>query len=243
MFGQWWWAAWIMLLCNCVLPLSLFSQKLRRNTIWLWILSIFINLGMWFERFVIFIPSLSHEFEPWQWALLHARRGSTLRFCAGASAGSSCGSCCSSGRCRSWRSPSSRRSHRDRGTDRRARGAGHSPRARTAAEAAGSREEGTDAGRDRCISAIRMRRSPRSRKRSAARGATSRCTCRRPITRSSDGHRRGPERRAAVRADRRAVRHDIRLLDPDLDLAVLAAGGRWQSALRRGSRTPSSASS
>ena len=33
----------------------------------LFILSIFINLGMWFERFVIVIPSLSHEFEPWQW--------------------------------------------------------------------------------------------------------------------------------------------------------------------------------
>jgi len=66
-FGQWWWAAWIMLLCNCVLPLTLFSQKLRRNTTWLFMLSIFINLGMWFERFVIFEPSLSHEFEPWQW--------------------------------------------------------------------------------------------------------------------------------------------------------------------------------
>jgi molybdopterin-containing oxidoreductase family membrane subunit len=66
-FGQWWWAAWIMLICNMVLPLSLFSQKLRRNTIWLFILSLFINLGMWFERFVIVVPSLSHEFEPWQW--------------------------------------------------------------------------------------------------------------------------------------------------------------------------------
>ncbi len=32
------------------------------------ILSLFINLGMWFERFVIIVPSLSHEFEPWQWA-------------------------------------------------------------------------------------------------------------------------------------------------------------------------------
>ena len=74
-FGQWWWAAWIMLLCNMVLPLSLFSQKLRRNTIWLWILSLFINLGMWFERFVIFVPSLSHEFEPWQWHVLHADVG------------------------------------------------------------------------------------------------------------------------------------------------------------------------
>ncbi|HSQ28862.1 MAG TPA: NrfD/PsrC family molybdoenzyme membrane anchor subunit [Gemmatimonadaceae bacterium] len=66
-FGQWAWAAWIMLLCNCVLPLSLWSQKLRRNPLWLFILSLFINLGMWFERFVIVIPSLSHEFEPWQW--------------------------------------------------------------------------------------------------------------------------------------------------------------------------------
>jgi molybdopterin-containing oxidoreductase family membrane subunit len=67
LFGQWWWAAWIMLLCNMVLPLSLFKQSWRRNTTWLFILSIFINIGMWFERFVIVIPSLSHEFEPWQW--------------------------------------------------------------------------------------------------------------------------------------------------------------------------------
>ena len=66
-FGQWWWAAWILLICNMILPLSLFSQKLRRNPIWLWILSIFINIGMWYERFVIVVPSLSHEFEPWQW--------------------------------------------------------------------------------------------------------------------------------------------------------------------------------
>jgi Ni/Fe-hydrogenase subunit HybB-like protein len=67
-FGEWWWAEWIILLCNVVLPLSLYSQKLRRNTIWLWILSICINIGMWFERFVIVIPSLSHDFEPWRWA-------------------------------------------------------------------------------------------------------------------------------------------------------------------------------
>ena len=66
-FGQWWWAAWIMLTCNMILPMSLWSQKARRNTTWLFILSLFINLGMWFERFVIIVPSLSHEFEPWQW--------------------------------------------------------------------------------------------------------------------------------------------------------------------------------
>lgn len=67
-FGQWWYAAWIMLTCNMILPLSLFSQKLRRNPTWLFILSIFINIGMWYERFVIIVPGLSHEFEPWQWA-------------------------------------------------------------------------------------------------------------------------------------------------------------------------------
>jgi Ni/Fe-hydrogenase subunit HybB-like protein len=66
-FGQWWWAEWLLLSCNCFLPLTLFSQKLRRNTTWLFILSIFINIGMWMERFVIVVPSLSHEFEPWQW--------------------------------------------------------------------------------------------------------------------------------------------------------------------------------
>jgi molybdopterin-containing oxidoreductase family membrane subunit len=66
-FGQWWYAAWIMLTCNMILPLSLFSQKLRRNPSWLWMLSLTINLGMWFERFVIIVPGLSHEFEPWQW--------------------------------------------------------------------------------------------------------------------------------------------------------------------------------
>jgi Ni/Fe-hydrogenase subunit HybB-like protein len=67
-FGQWWWSAWILLLCNMVFPLSLFSQKLRRNPTWLWILSVIINIGMWYERFVIVVPSLSHEFEPWQWS-------------------------------------------------------------------------------------------------------------------------------------------------------------------------------
>src|SRR5213083_2042060 len=66
-FGQWAWAAWIMLICNMVLPMSLWSQKLRRNPSWLFILSLFINLGIWFERFVIVVPSLSHEYEPWQW--------------------------------------------------------------------------------------------------------------------------------------------------------------------------------
>ena len=68
LWGQWWWASSLLYTCNICLPLSLFSQWCRRNTTWLFILSIFINIGMWFERFVIVVPSLSHEYEPWQWA-------------------------------------------------------------------------------------------------------------------------------------------------------------------------------
>jgi len=68
-FGEWWWAEWIILTCNVILPLTFFFQKLRRNPTWLFTMSLFINLGMWFERFTIFDPSLSHEFEPWQWTM------------------------------------------------------------------------------------------------------------------------------------------------------------------------------
>jgi len=66
-WGQWWWASAILYTCNMVLPLTLFSQRLRRSPTWLFILSFTVNIGMWFERFVIVVPSLSHEFEPWQW--------------------------------------------------------------------------------------------------------------------------------------------------------------------------------
>ena len=99
-FGQWWWAAWIMLICNMILPLSLFRRSCGATRRWLFILSLFINIGMWFERFVIIVPSLSHEFEPWQWGGYLPTLGRLWRSCSAASAGSSCGSCCSSSSCR-----------------------------------------------------------------------------------------------------------------------------------------------
>jgi Ni/Fe-hydrogenase subunit HybB-like protein len=67
-FGQWAWSSAILYTCNMILPLSLFFQRLRRNPTWLFILSIFINIGMWFERWVIIVPSLSHEYSPWMWS-------------------------------------------------------------------------------------------------------------------------------------------------------------------------------
>ena len=65
--GQYAWAGWIMYTCNCIIPLSLWWRRVRRSWFWMFIISISVNIGMWFERFVIIIQSLAHEFIPAQW--------------------------------------------------------------------------------------------------------------------------------------------------------------------------------
>jgi molybdopterin-containing oxidoreductase family membrane subunit len=64
-FGDYWWATWTMITCNGVLPLFLLFRKVRRSIPALFVLSLFVNLGMWFERFVIIVVSLSFEYEPY----------------------------------------------------------------------------------------------------------------------------------------------------------------------------------
>jgi molybdopterin-containing oxidoreductase family membrane subunit len=58
---------WIMIFCNCVVPLLLFSPKMRTSTTRLFIISIFVNIGMWLERFVIIAGSLATNQDPSQW--------------------------------------------------------------------------------------------------------------------------------------------------------------------------------
>ncbi len=60
---------WIMIICNSIIPLTLFVKCLRRNIAYLFILAIFVNIGMWLERFVIIVSSLSHDFDPYAWGL------------------------------------------------------------------------------------------------------------------------------------------------------------------------------
>jgi molybdopterin-containing oxidoreductase family membrane subunit len=62
---------WMMVICNCVFPLTLWVKKLRTNLTWLFILSIIINIGMWFERFNIIVQSLSREYIPYAWDNYH----------------------------------------------------------------------------------------------------------------------------------------------------------------------------
>ena len=70
-FGPWGYLFWIMVACNCVIPLLLFSPRIRVNLTALWIISVFVNVGMWLERFVIIAGSLRVNFEPSQWGPYH----------------------------------------------------------------------------------------------------------------------------------------------------------------------------
>jgi Ni/Fe-hydrogenase subunit HybB-like protein len=58
---------WIMTFCNVVVPSVLWFKKVRRSAAAAFLVSIFVNIGMFYERFVIIISSLAHEYEPYSW--------------------------------------------------------------------------------------------------------------------------------------------------------------------------------
>lgn len=62
---------WTMILCNSILPLTLFIKRLRRNIPFLFILSLLVNVGMWLERFVIIVSSLARDYTPYAWGAYH----------------------------------------------------------------------------------------------------------------------------------------------------------------------------
>jgi molybdopterin-containing oxidoreductase family membrane subunit len=69
-FGPYAWAYWIMVSCNVITPQLFWFKAVRRNTTLVWVLSLFVNLGMWFERFVIICTSLTRDFLPSSWGYL-----------------------------------------------------------------------------------------------------------------------------------------------------------------------------
>jgi len=66
-FGPYWWAYWTMVSCNVITPQIFWFKKMRTNVVVLFIASIFVNIGMWFERFVITVTSLHRDFMPSSW--------------------------------------------------------------------------------------------------------------------------------------------------------------------------------
>ena len=72
MFGPYAWAYWTMMFCNLMAP-QVFWSKWARTTPWfIFVISIVVNIGMWFERFVIIVTSLHRDFLPSSWVMYHA---------------------------------------------------------------------------------------------------------------------------------------------------------------------------
>ena len=61
------WVFWTMTLSNCVAPLFFWSKRVRRSLLGMWIVTIFVNIGMWFERFNIFVLSIEQDHVPAAW--------------------------------------------------------------------------------------------------------------------------------------------------------------------------------
>jgi len=66
--GPYYWSYFGMMFCNVVSPLFFFSKKLRRNIKFTFFMSILINIGMWFERFVIIATTLARDYLPSSWS-------------------------------------------------------------------------------------------------------------------------------------------------------------------------------
>ncbi len=65
--GPYAWSYWTMVTCNVIIPQLLWWKKARRSIPIMFVISIFVNIGMWFERFVIVVTSLHRDFLPSNW--------------------------------------------------------------------------------------------------------------------------------------------------------------------------------
>ncbi len=68
-FGPYWWAYWAMMTCNVISPQLFWFKSLRRSVSFTFLISIVVNIGMWFERFVIIVTSLHRDYLPSSWAM------------------------------------------------------------------------------------------------------------------------------------------------------------------------------
>jgi len=67
--GPYWWAFASLMLCNVLAPQALWFRKIRYNLPALFVVMMFVNVGMWLERFVIVVTSLHRDFLPSSWAM------------------------------------------------------------------------------------------------------------------------------------------------------------------------------
>ncbi len=78
-FGPYWWAYWIMITCNVFVPQIFWFKKFRNHIAVMFVASLLINVGMWFERFVIVI-TLARDFLPSSWGSYSPTRWDVMTF-------------------------------------------------------------------------------------------------------------------------------------------------------------------
>jgi molybdopterin-containing oxidoreductase family membrane subunit len=68
-FGDYRWGFYFMVLCNTLMPLLFLFKKIRTTIATLFIISLIVNFGMWWERFVIIVGGVARGFSPHAWGL------------------------------------------------------------------------------------------------------------------------------------------------------------------------------
>jgi Ni/Fe-hydrogenase subunit HybB-like protein len=79
-FGPYGWAYWIMVSCNVITPQIFWFKKARTNIAIIFTASLLVNVGMWFERFVIVVTSLANDFLPSSWGMYEPTYVDVLTF-------------------------------------------------------------------------------------------------------------------------------------------------------------------
>ncbi len=67
--GPYWWAYLLMMSCNVFSPQFMWFKRLRTSIMFSFFISIVVNVGMWFERFVIIVTSLHRDYLPSSWTM------------------------------------------------------------------------------------------------------------------------------------------------------------------------------
>src|SRR5678815_4483466 len=70
-YGPYAWTYWVLLLCNFLVPQLMWSKRMRHSLMAVFTVSMFINVGMWLERFVIIVTSLHRDFLPSSWEMYY----------------------------------------------------------------------------------------------------------------------------------------------------------------------------
>ena len=72
MFGPYGWLYWILILFNIVIPQALWSRRIQKNTTAVFLIALSVNYGMWLERYIIVVTSLTRDFLPSAWGMFSA---------------------------------------------------------------------------------------------------------------------------------------------------------------------------